>query len=68
MERIFEPFFQVDSSASCSYGGTGLGLMLVKEYVKMHDGTIRVESEPGKGSTFIFTVPVRAPPSGNPEL
>ncbi|WP_292463064.1 PAS domain-containing protein [Methanolobus sp.] len=67
-ERIFEPFFQVDSSASRSYGGTGLGLMLVKEYVKMHDGTIWVESEPGKGSTFTFTVPVRAPLSENPEL
>jgi PAS domain S-box-containing protein len=65
--RIFEPFVQVDSSASRSYGGTGLGLMLVKEYVKMHEGTIRVESEPGKGSTFTFTIPIGTQPSESPE-
>ncbi|AFV24250.1 PAS/PAC sensor signal transduction histidine kinase [Methanolobus psychrophilus R15] len=65
--RIFEPFFQVDSSASRSYGGTGLGLMLVKEYVEMHEGTIWVESEPGKGSTFTFTIPIGTPPSESPE-
>lgn len=58
-ERIFEPFVQVDGSTSRSYGGTGLGLMLVREYVKMHEGRIWVESEPDKGSTFTFTIPVR---------
>jgi len=38
-------------------GGSGLGLILCREFVEKHNGTIRVESEPGKGSSFIFTLP-----------
>jgi signal transduction histidine kinase len=53
---IFEPFKQVESAANKKYPGTGLGLALVKEFVEMHNGNIRVESEEGKGSTFTFTI------------
>nr|WP_245312665.1 PAS domain-containing sensor histidine kinase [Methanohalophilus levihalophilus] len=55
---IFDPFRQVRSSRNPEVCGTGLGLALVKEYVDMHGGTVQVESEVGKGSTFSFTIPV----------
>lgn len=54
LEEIFEPFHQLDASASRHYGGTGLGLALVKEIVSAHGSIIEVESEEGKGSTFSF--------------
>ena len=54
---MFERFVQVDSSPSRSYGGSGLGLALVKELVEMHGGTIRLKSEPGCGSAFTFSLP-----------
>ncbi|AKB85100.1 ATP-binding protein [Methanococcoides methylutens] len=56
-EKLFKPFFQVDSSNSREFGGTGLGLTLVKKFVEMHGGKVWVESEPGKGSTFGFSIP-----------
>nr|WP_081955778.1 ATP-binding protein [Methanococcoides methylutens] len=56
--KLFYPFIQVDSSTSSEYGGTGLGLALVKKFVEMHGGNVRVESEVGKGSKFTFTIPV----------
>ena len=55
--HIFEPFFQVDSSSTREYGGTGLGLSLAKSYVEAHGGYIWVDSEPGKGSTFTVSLP-----------
>lgn len=55
--KIFEPFFQVDSSSTREYGGTGLGLSLAKSYVEAHGGYIWVESEPDTGSTFTVTLP-----------
>ncbi len=55
--KIFEPFTQLDSSSTRAWGGIGLGLSIVKKYVEMHGGRIWVESEPGKGSTFYFTLP-----------
>ncbi|MDP2218372.1 MAG: PAS domain S-box protein [Methanolobus sp.] len=58
IETLFEPFVQIDGSISRRYGGTGLGLALVKKFVEMHNGRIRVESEIGRGSAFIFELPL----------
>jgi len=57
MESIFDNFQQATSGTSRLYGGTGLGLAIVKQLVEPQGGDIRVESEMGKGSTFIFTLP-----------
>lgn len=56
-ERIFERFFQVDSSTTRAYGGAGLGLAISKRIVESHGGTIGVRSALGQGSTFFFTIP-----------
>ncbi len=57
--KIFERFYQVDSSLMRKVGGSGIGLNIAKEYVEMHEGRIWVESKVGEGSTFAFTVPAQ---------
>jgi signal transduction histidine kinase len=56
-KRIFKRFFQVDQRLSRSGGGCGLGLSIVKFIVTAHHGSVRVESQPGRGSTFTITLP-----------
>jgi signal transduction histidine kinase len=57
-KKIFEPFRQVNSFMTREFEGTGLGLAIVKRYVELHSGTLNLKSEPGKGSTFSFVVPI----------
>ena len=57
--KLFKPFEQVDTRLTRKYKGTGLGLSLCRQLVELHGGRIWVESEAGKGSNFIFVIPVR---------
>jgi signal transduction histidine kinase len=57
VERIFKPFYQVERSMTGNIEGVGLGLPLVKHLLETHGGKMRVESTPGKGSTFTFNLP-----------
>ena len=56
--RVFDPFWRATSSVSNAIRGSGIGLSLVREYVRTMGGRIGVDSEPGEGSTFWFTVPL----------
>ncbi len=59
LKKLFTPFEQLDSSVARKHQGTGLGLALCKKFAELHGGSIRVESEFGKGSTFIVVLPRR---------
>ncbi len=59
LERIFDPFEQVKREGHEKQSGTGLGLSITRKLVEMHDGSIKVESTPGRGSCFIVTLPER---------
>jgi len=60
LSKLFQTFSQIESAYTKTVEGTGLGLALTKKLVELHGGKIRVESEFGKGSKFIFTIPVKS--------
>jgi signal transduction histidine kinase len=59
-KTIFDEFRQVRGDVTRKHEGTGLGLTLTRKFIELHGGSIRVESEVGKGSTFTFTMPEKA--------
>jgi signal transduction histidine kinase len=59
--RVFDPFYQVDSSSTREYGGTGLGLSIVKRLVEAHSGTIRIEENAPRGTVFVVSLPQATP-------
>jgi PAS domain S-box-containing protein len=67
LSRIFRPFTQADSSTTRRFGGTGLGLTICKRFVEMLGGSIRVRSEPERGTTFEFTIDP-GPVEGTPRI
>ncbi|MEM7308688.1 MAG: ATP-binding protein [Planctomycetota bacterium] len=66
-ERIFEPFRQADSSTTRCFGGTGLGLSLVREFARLHGGDARAQGRPGAGSTFTFTAHLPSAAAPDPD-
>ena len=59
LPRLFRPFEQLDASLTKQFVGVGMGLLLARKLIEAHGGAIRVESDYGKGSRFIFTIPVK---------
>ena len=68
IKTIFDPFRQGNEGLSRSYEGAGLGLTLCRKFVTLMNGEIRVESQPGKGSTFTLLFPLAEPETKTPEL
>jgi two-component system phosphate regulon sensor histidine kinase PhoR len=63
VSRVFERFYRVDKARARQTGGTGLGLAIVRHVAEAHGGTVRVDSELGRGSTFTVSLPVTGPPA-----
>ncbi|MBI5531762.1 MAG: PocR ligand-binding domain-containing protein [Deltaproteobacteria bacterium] len=59
-DKVFEAFYQVDSSSTREYGGTGLGLAIVKRLVEAHDGKVRIEDNTPCGTVVVVAIPVQA--------
>jgi signal transduction histidine kinase len=58
-DRVFDAFYQVDSSSTREQGGTGLGLSIVKRLVEGHDGDVRVEGNLPRGAVFVVLIPIK---------
>ena len=66
LSQLFDPFTRLDTAATRRVGGTGLGLALCAQYVRLHRGHIRVDSVVGEGSTFTVRLPLRPPAGATP--
>ncbi len=68
IDRVFEPFFQADSSSTRAHGGAGIGLTVARAFVEAHGGRLWVESNAGAGATFIAALPLASAEAGRADL
>jgi two-component system phosphate regulon sensor histidine kinase PhoR len=66
LPRLTERFYRVDAGRSSESGGTGLGLSIVKHALEQYRSKLEIDSQPGKGSTFAFTIPAEFVVEGSP--